>query len=328
MLSSVKNRTFRARSTSVTSLKKQRPPCYKQWSEDSIRRAYYSVMNDEFSIREASSLYGIPYTTLCDRVSGRVKFGSHSGPMRYLDDHEDAELVTFLSGAAGMGFARSKKEVICMVEATLVSKGSPIQHVSNGWWESFLKRHPQLCLRKAEKLSYARLKATDPVVLEKYYDLLERTLEEYDLFHRPLCVFNCDETGMCYQHTPPSVVAVKGQRHPRAITTGNKRQVTVLACANAGGYYLPPLVVFKRKSLPGSINEGEVPGTMYALGDSSWINSETFETWFTNHFLVHALPARPLLLLLDGHSAHYNPQFIARAAHEKIIVFCLPPNVV
>ena len=118
-------------------------------------------------------------------------------PMCYLDDHEEAELVTFLSGA-GMGFARSKKEVICMVEAILVSKGSPIQHVSNGWWESFLKRHPQLCLRKAEKLSYARLKATDPV---------------NDLFHRPSCIFNCDETGMCYQHTPPSVVAVKGQRH-------------------------------------------------------------------------------------------------------------------
>ena len=87
-------------------------------------------------------------------------------------------------------------------------------------------------------------------------------------------------------------------------------------------------MVFKRKSLPGSIIEGEVPGTMYVLGGSSWINSETFETWFTNDFLVHAPPARPFLLLLDGHSAHYNPKFIARATHEKIIVFCLPPNTI
>lgn len=65
---------------------------------------------------------------------------------------------------------------------------------------------------------------------------------------------------------------------------------------------------------------------MYALSDSGWMDSETFDNWFSNHFLVHAPPARPILLLLDGHSTHYNPQFIAKAAHEQIIVFCLPPN--
>jgi len=175
-------------------------------------------------------------------------------------------------------------------------------------------------------LSYARLKATDFVVIEKYYDLLKITLEEYDLFDASSRIFNCDETGLCYQHTPLSVVAMKGQHHPRAVTTGNRRQVTVLACANAAGYHLPPLVILKRKTLPMSILNDEVPGTMYSLSDSGWMDSETFDNWFSNHFLVHAPPARPLLLLLDGHSTHYNPQFIAKAAHEQVIVFCLPPN--
>lgn len=242
-------RTFRTRSSSpfCDESVKKRPPAYKGWTEESMACAYSAVINNEFSIREASVRFDIPYSTLCDRVSGKVKFGSHSGPLRYLNDGEEAELVTFLSGAAGMGFARSKKEVLLVVEAVLASKGNP-KKVSNGWWESFVRRHPRLCLRKAEKLSYARLKATDPIVMEKYFDLLERTLEEYDLFDAPSRIFNCDETGMCYQHTPPKVVAVKGQRHPRALTTGNKRQVTVLACANAAGYHLPPLVILKRKT--------------------------------------------------------------------------------
>ena len=39
------------------------------------------------------------------------------------------------------------------------------------------------CLRKAEKLSYACLKATDPTVIDKYFDLLERTVYEYDPRH-------------------------------------------------------------------------------------------------------------------------------------------------
>ena len=35
-------------------------------------------------------------------------------------------------------------------------------------------------------------------------------------------------------------------------------------------------------------------------------------------------PVNPLLLL-DGHSTHYN-SFIRQAAQEKVVVFCLPPN--
>ena len=153
----------------------------------------------------------------------------------------------FLSSAASIGYAHSKKEVITIVETVLSSKGKT-KSVSSGWWESFVKRHSQLCIRKAEKVTYARLQATDPLVLNSYFDILEKTLEEYDLFEDPSRVFNCDEAGISYQHSPPSVVAVKGQHHPRVVT-GSKRHVTVLACANASGYYLPPLGVMKRKAL-------------------------------------------------------------------------------
>ena len=211
-------------------------------------------------------------------MSGRRRFRSHSGPPRHLNDSEEEELFTFLSGAASMGFAQSKK-VIHMVEAILSSKGIE-KIVSNDWWESFLKCHPQLCLRKAEELSYARSKSTDPIVLEKYFDLLERTLEEYDLCDSPGRIFNCDGTGLCYDHKPPAVVGIKGQHHPRAITSGNKWQTTVLACANAAGCYLAPLVIFKRKTLPLSIFDGEIPGTLYSLSHSGWMDAETFDHCF------------------------------------------------
>jgi len=39
-----------------------------------------------------------------------------------------------------------------------------------------------------------------------------------------------------------------------------------------------------------------------------------------------APPVRPILLLLDGHSSHFNPSAIRRAAAEGIILFCLPPH--
>ena len=46
---------------------------------------------------------------------------------------------------------------------------------------------------------------------------------------------------------------------------------------------------------------------------------------FANHFLAYVPPVRPLLLLMDGHSTHFYPFFVNRAADEDIIVFCLPP---
>ena len=71
---------------------------------------------------------------------------------------------------------------------------------------------------------------------------------------------------------------------------------------------------------------GEVSGTMYGLSDTGWMNKEIFGDWFSYHFLKYAPPACPLLIIMDGRSFHFTPDFINRAAEEDIIVMCLPPN--
>ncbi len=70
----------------------------------------------------------------------------------------------------------------------------------------------------------------------------------------------------------------------------------------------------------------EVPGTMHGLSSSGWMDQELFSDWFLHHFLPHAPSARPLLLFIDGHSTHYGPYMIAKAAENKVILFILPPN--
>ena len=64
---------------------------------------------------------------------------------------------------------------------------------------------------------------------------------------------------------------------------------------------------------------GEVPGTMYGLSDTGWMNKDIFSDWFDFHFLKYAPPARPLLIIMDGHSSHFTPDFINRAAEENIV---------
>ena len=69
-----------------------------------------------------------------------------------------------------------------------------------------------------------------------------------------------------------------------------------------------------------------MPGTSYGLSDKGWINTELFESWLCEHFLKHAVAARLLLLLLDGHSTHYQSQLIRMARQKGVLILCLPPH--
>ena len=198
--------------------------------------------------------------------------------------------------------------------------------VTHGWWESFRRRHPEIVLCKGESISHARAECTKVEVLEKYFQELENTLIDNAIIDKPSHIFNMDESGFPLDPKNSFIACGRGQQHASFITSGSKVQITVLACCNAAGYAIPPLIIFDRKILKPELTIGEVPGTMYALSSSGWIDSEIFDLWFQNHFLPYAPASRPLLLILDGHSSHYNPVTIKAAAEEKVLIFCLPPH--
>ena len=252
----------------------------------------------------------------------RNKF-SMTGPPRLLSDTEEEELVSFLKHCASIGYPRSKQDIMTLVQNAVTRIGHT-GIVSHGWWDSFRKRHSEICLRKPEPLSHARVICTSPDILNKYFDLLEQTLEDNNLLQKPCQIFNCDESGFPLDPAPPKVAVIKGQKHPYNVSSGDKVQITVLACCSAGGYVIPPFIIFDRKTLKPGMTKGEVPGSIYGLSAKGWIDAELFDLWF--HFLLHAPPVCPLLLLVDGHSSHYSPSVINRAAEEGVIMFCLPPH--
>ena len=67
-------------------------------------------------------------------------------------------------GSAKVGYARTKKDVLAIVDRVVEAKGLEKSPVSHGWWDSFRKHHPHLTLRTVEKLSYARYVSTDPTI--------------------------------------------------------------------------------------------------------------------------------------------------------------------
>ena len=172
------------------------------------------------------------------------------------------------------------------------------------------KRHPEITSRSCESLSKARMAASSRKVLDKYYDKLQETLTENGIMNKPGHIFNCDETGFPLEHKTGKIVTRTGQKHTYNVTSGNKTQITVMACVSAAGYALPPMVIYDRKGLNPQWTEGEVPGTRYGLNETGWIDSNLFDGWFQEVFLKFIPAVRPILLLLDGHSSHFNPAVI------------------
>lgn len=70
------------------------------------------------------------------------------------------------------------------------------------------------------------------------------------------------------------------------------------------GMYCHHLSFLTAYLLNQSLLPGEVPGTVYGVSKKGWIGGNLFNTWLSCHFLTHAPPVHPLLLLMEDHSLH------------------------
>lgn len=89
--------------------------------------------------------------------------------------------------------------------------------------------------------------------------------------------------------TPPKVVAGVAQKHPYAIMSGDRSQITVMACGSASGCSILPLVILNSKHLQLEMTMGEGPGTFCGLSDSGWMNAELFQEWFQNWSMLRSV---------------------------------------
>lgn len=274
-----------------------RPDTYKAWTSDRMSKALVAVASGS-SVRKAAEEYDIPRSTLHDRVVGKVTHGSKSGPRKYLTTLEEDELVSHLRNCSSIGYGKSRKDTLAIVQAVVDKKGI-ITQVSPSWLKSFASRHPDLTLKTGESFSRARQVGVSVENLESYFDLLEKTLHDNDLLHRPCQIFNTDETGVPLDPKPLKVFGTVSQKNFYSVTTGNKQQVTVLSCVSAGGFCLPPMIIFNRKGLGEGMDDGIVPGTLFAFSPKGWIDTELFENWFFSSF-PHVRTPSQAITFIDG----------------------------
>jgi len=96
--------------------------------------------------------------------------------------------------------------------------------------------------------------------------------------------------GMSFEHQPPKIVICREQKKVMGGTSGNKAQVTLIACVSVTGQAIPPFITFKAKMLNHDWTKREVPGTRYGLSDKGWVDTYLFKKWLKDYLLEHTVP--------------------------------------
>ena len=141
-------------------------------------------------------------------------------------------------------------------------------------------------------------------------------MKEHNLLNSPAQLYNVDESGIPLDPKSPRVVTVKGTKKYDTNLQAEKDRSLLLHA----GQVLPPLVIYDAKKVRAAWTRHEVPGTKYGTSDKGWISTELFESWFFELFVPNAVAARPFLLLLDGHSTHYQLEVIKLAIKMKLLL--------
>ena len=85
---------------------------------------------------------------------------------------------------------------------------------------NFLKRPPDLSLRKAQGTSINRILGCNKKDVQRYFLNLNQLLDENDF--SPHQIYNCDDTGITTVHKPVKAIAKKGKKSVSSATSGER----------------------------------------------------------------------------------------------------------
>ena len=147
-------------------------------------------------VKRAARLFGVPRSTLRDRVAGNVKHGTNPGPVPYLTNAEEAELAGFLVDVAKAGYGKSRRDIKWIAESVAREK-NVLKHtkISDGWYRRFMERQSHLLLRKGDPTANVRMDCLTPEKMKQYFELLKDVLEKHNLMESPGQIYNVDETA-------------------------------------------------------------------------------------------------------------------------------------
>jgi transposase-like protein len=301
----------------------------KVYNKDAMEKAIEAVKSGKLSIRQAADEFEVNKSTLHDTIKKKFKNPGKPGRKPIIDAEFENKIAQTLVEAARQGMGVSRRQLLRRVGVLCRKMKLHMKNPGKDWFQGFKKRHPNLTIRKAEKLTTTRARMLNPTILKNYFDDLNTLMTRLHLHDKPQNIWNCDETGKQFEHQPVRVLAEKGSKSVVGRTSPGRTNITIMACVSAKGKSMSPLLIVKGKtprSLYGFNTTAAPAGSKWHFQTNGWMTDEIGEKWFTDIFLKECGEERPQLLILDGHSSHESLAILELAIQNDIHILSLPPH--
>lgn len=274
---------------------------FGKWSAEDLDRAVGAIQRGDFSLCEASKIYGVPKRTLCRHMTGKNKVATLStkfhGRQTTFSVEMENELVqhclTLESMYFGMRIDDVRKLAYDLAEANHMEHTFNHETKMTGkkWFYAFMRRHSELSVRVPESTSIARAQGFNRERVEAYFKLLEKVYDEVQL--TPDRLFNMDESNLStVQDGQSKILSQKGKKRIGALTSQERGEsVTCVVCMSAAGWFIPPMLIYKRKRMKAELCNGAPPGTMFSVQEKGWMCNEGFIIWL-KHFIDVVHPSK------------------------------------
>jgi DDE superfamily endonuclease/helix-turn-helix, Psq domain len=282
----------------------------------------------KLSRHNAAKLYKVPYSTLSDRINGRLPLCERRPANYKLTELEEEVIVRHILDMDTRGFAPRLTGVEDMANYILESRGA--RRVGKLWAHRFVQRRPELKTRLNRVYDFQRALCEDPELIDAWFRLVQNMRAKYGVLD---CDFyNFDETGFMMGIICAAMVVTRADRRGRgkAVQPGNREWATAITCINGEGWSIPPfLVVQGAYHLSNWYTESGLSQDWVIKPTSNgWTNNETGLEWL-KHFDKHTAarakgPYR--MLVLDGHESHESAAFEEYCKAHNIITLGLPAH--
>ena len=287
------------------------------------------------SIREAAIAFNIPKSTLADRIAGRRSHMVAHRDQQKLSEMDEKAVLRWIKRVESQGFPPRIEHVRQAAER--LAGGA--EKIGKHWISRFLRRHHSLAVKLSVQLDYKRIKASHPMIIQDHFNKLTKVIKTHSL--QPSQIYNMDEKGFLMGVSERSRVVYTsgviplGQSAFPIPDDGNRESLTVIETVCAGGYVLPPLIIFKGANHYMGCHQftggQESKNFQFSYSLKGYTSRTLSMEWLQKVFHPHTLEkntgaSKHRLLIVDGHDSHVHLDFLEFCSKNDIILFCLPPH--
>ncbi|CAG5123675.1 unnamed protein product [Candidula unifasciata] len=275
----------------------------KLYSKEALQAAYKAVKDSSISVNAAAKQYGVPLTTLRDRVDGRISIDTtRPGPPLLMAKDEESEIAHFLHTMARYGYRYTRLELAEIATDQAVEKGKRnprANGLTTKWVDSFINRWPSI----RELSCKFKNKAEAEHTVRTYFDEIKKIIDKYKLLEKSDRIFNIMENVFVTDHgTVPSISG----RNSHQVKTENTSTTTLLACGSVSGHVIAPFFVFQASKLRPEMMKGVPSNVNASVSETGKCTPQIFRRYLNEHFLpqIQRYDNEPILVLLDGSKTH------------------------